>query len=113
MARPLELCIDVMGTTYSARLLLQADMGDTLYTMVCTGTVEGGPTPMTIQDDPCNAMKGQSWTCEVTYVGFDALGYTLVGGGEDGGDGQGPWSGYIPEAPCGLPDAVLCPVQAM
>jgi hypothetical protein len=124
MARPRILCIDVMGSTFNARLLLDADQEQTQYTMTCTGTVYGGPAEMTIQDDPCGAMKGQQWTCQVDYDGGDYINYLLVGGGHGGMDeipimdaqvengSEGPsYSGTLRLGACGIQDPVECPEE--
>ena len=112
MSNPRTLCVDVMGSTFTALLYLWADEETTEYTMTCTGTVQGGPEEMTIQDDPCEAEKGQNWTCEVTSVGETDLEYILVGGGEGhDGDDHGPIAGSISLGSCGIPNPVICPSE--
>ena len=116
MANPRNLCVDVMGSTFTALLHLWADKETVEYTMTCTGAVQGGPVEMTIQDDPCNANKGQSWTCEVTRVRETILEYILVGG--HSGDeltgevhDHGPIVGYIREGACEIPMPLECPAE--
>ena len=120
MARPLNLCIDVMGSTFTALLHLRAHEHSVEYTMTCTGTVQGDPVEMTIQDDPCDDKHPQKWTCEVLRVRETILEYRLVGGGggdghgKDGGDeghgGGNDWVGILKEnAPSEIPNPVVCP----
>jgi hypothetical protein len=116
MSNPRNLCVDVMGSTFTALLHLWADQETVEYTMTCTGTVQNGPYEMIIKDDPCNAQKGQSWTCEITNVGGTSLEYSLVGG-QAGNDhdvqndehehDHGPITGSIPLGACGI--SVVCP----
>lgn len=116
MARPRILCIDVMGSVFTARLVLDAHEETVRYTMTCTGEVQNGPYEMAIEYDPCNDEHPQQWTCEVLRVREKIVEYRLVGGGHGGGGEEtaekgSEWVGSIPEGPCGIEAPVECPPE--